>query len=104
MENDSCRDVRFHRDELLQPVFGRRFDINDIILNGIGVIASTGIYYLFKRIIATGSLSFANNGCAKFRQPLFLCAVKRLPYSFAAADFLSSGAIRESFIKWLSFL
>ena len=44
--------------ELLQPVFGRRFDINDIILNGIGVIASTGIYYLFKRIIATGSLSF----------------------------------------------
>lgn len=34
--------------ELLQPIFGRSFDINDIILNGIGVIASTAIYFSLK--------------------------------------------------------
>ncbi|MCG4529290.1 VanZ family protein [Intestinimonas massiliensis] len=32
--------------ELLQPIFGRSFDINDIILNGFGVIVSTGIFFL----------------------------------------------------------
>lgn len=32
--------------ELLQPVFGRSFDVNDIILNGTGVILSTAVFYL----------------------------------------------------------
>ena len=30
--------------ELLQPIFGRSFDLNDIILNGLGVIISTAVY------------------------------------------------------------
>ena len=32
--------------ELLQPIFGRAFDINDIILNLAGIAASAGIYHL----------------------------------------------------------
>ena len=35
--------------ELLQPVFGRAFDINDVILNLAGVALSAGIYHLFRR-------------------------------------------------------
>ncbi|WP_161843938.1 VanZ family protein [Pseudoflavonifractor sp. 524-17] len=31
--------------ELVQPLFGRSFDINDIILNGIGVILSAAVYF-----------------------------------------------------------
>lgn len=30
--------------ELLQPVFGRSFDINDIILNGLAVLLSTAVF------------------------------------------------------------
>ena len=29
--------------EILQPVFGRLFDINDIILNSLGILISTSI-------------------------------------------------------------
>lgn len=29
--------------ELLQPIFGRSFDINDIILNGLAIICSTAV-------------------------------------------------------------
>ena len=36
--------------ELLQPIFGRSFDINDIILNGFGVIVSTGVFFLLKTV------------------------------------------------------
>lgn len=36
--------------ELLQPVFGRSFDINDIILNGVGLIISIIIFYSLKAI------------------------------------------------------
>ncbi len=36
--------------ELLQPVFGRSFDINDIILNSVGVVVSTIIFYAMKMI------------------------------------------------------
>lgn len=32
--------------ELLQPIFGRSFDINDIILNGLGAAASATVYFL----------------------------------------------------------
>ena len=31
--------------ELLQPVFGRSFDINDIILNGLGVLLSAAVFF-----------------------------------------------------------
>lgn len=36
--------------ELLQPVFGRSFDINDIILNDVGVVASTIVFYTLKMV------------------------------------------------------
>ena len=39
--------------ELLQPVFGRSFDINDIILNCVGVIVSTTIFYILKMIFTS---------------------------------------------------
>lgn len=31
--------------EIMQPVFGRAFDINDVILNTVGVVIGTGLYY-----------------------------------------------------------
>ena len=31
--------------ELLQPVFGRSFDLNDILLNGIGILVSTALCF-----------------------------------------------------------
>lgn len=34
--------------ELVQPVFGRSFDINDIILNGIGLIISVTVYFALR--------------------------------------------------------
>ena len=37
--------------ELLQPVFGRSFDSNDIILNGIGVMLSAAVFCLLRRLI-----------------------------------------------------
>ena len=36
--------------ELLQPIFGRIFDINDIALNVIGVLVSTAIFFTLRRI------------------------------------------------------
>lgn len=40
--------------ELLQPIFGRSFDINDIILNGIGVAVSTAVFYTLKMVLGHG--------------------------------------------------
>ena len=37
--------------ELLQPMFGRSFDINDIILNGIGIIISAAFFYFLKSVL-----------------------------------------------------
>lgn len=37
--------------ELLQPVFGRMFDINDVILNTAGVVVSTGVFLTIKRAV-----------------------------------------------------
>ena len=35
--------------ELLQPVFGRAFDINDVILNMAGIAVSAGVFGLIRR-------------------------------------------------------
>lgn len=40
--------------ELVQPVFGRSFDINDIILNSIGVAVSTAVFYTMKMVLGYG--------------------------------------------------
>lgn len=37
--------------ELLQPMFGRSFDMNDIILNGIGIVISTTFFYFLKSVL-----------------------------------------------------
>ena len=37
--------------ELLQPIFGRAFDVNDIVLNIIGIIISTIIYMFIKKLL-----------------------------------------------------
>lgn len=34
--------------ELLQPIFGRSFDMNDIILNGSGVIMSATVFFVLR--------------------------------------------------------
>lgn len=35
--------------EILQPIFGRSFDMNDIILNSLGIVVSTTIFIGVKR-------------------------------------------------------
>ena len=37
--------------ECLQPVFGRAFDVNDIIMNFAGVALSAGLFLLLKKLI-----------------------------------------------------
>ena len=37
--------------EILQPIFGRAFDMNDIILNSLGIVVSTTILMGTKKII-----------------------------------------------------
>lgn len=37
--------------ELLQPIFDRAFDINDIILNTLSIITSTTIFIILKKLI-----------------------------------------------------
>lgn len=37
--------------EVFQPILGRSFDINDIILNSLGVIVSTSIFFGAKKIV-----------------------------------------------------
>ena len=37
--------------ELLQPVFGRSFDINDIILNGLAVVLSACVFYCLRAVL-----------------------------------------------------
>ena len=39
--------------EILQPVFGRAFDVNDIILNSLGIIISVSMFMGIKKIIRT---------------------------------------------------
>lgn len=36
--------------ELLQPIFGRAFDINDIIMNTMGVMVSASLLFLLRRL------------------------------------------------------
>lgn len=37
--------------EILQPIFGRSFDMNDIILNSLGIVVSTTIFIGVKKIV-----------------------------------------------------
>ena len=37
--------------EVLQPIFGRAFDMNDIILNSMGIVVSTTTVIGVKKII-----------------------------------------------------
>lgn len=43
--------------EILQPVFGRAFDINDIILDSLGIIVSTTIFMGAKMLYTNGRCS-----------------------------------------------
>lgn len=36
--------------EILQPVFGRAFDINDVILNTVGVVIGTLLYFVGSKV------------------------------------------------------
>ena len=36
--------------EILQPIFGRAFDINDVVLNSFGIVASTTAFMVIKKI------------------------------------------------------
>ena len=38
--------------ELIQPVFGRAFDVNDIILNALGTLLSTAIFFCCKGLLS----------------------------------------------------
>lgn len=40
--------------EVLQPVFGRAFDLNDIVLNTLGIAASASIFFLAKNLLGKG--------------------------------------------------
>lgn len=44
--------------EIAQPVFGRAFDINDIILNTVGVLISATVFSFVKGIIEKRKLDF----------------------------------------------
>lgn len=37
--------------EVLQPIFGRAFDMNDILLNSLGIVVSTSIFIGIKKAI-----------------------------------------------------
>ena len=48
--------------EISQPIFGRAFDINDIILNSLGILVSTTIFIVIKNIIKKLRFnSYSNN-------------------------------------------
>lgn len=36
--------------EIFQPVFGRSFDIDDIIMNGLGILVSATIFFSFRKL------------------------------------------------------
>ena len=38
--------------EVLQPIFGRAFDMNDIILNSLGIMVSTSVFFVVKKLLA----------------------------------------------------
>ncbi len=37
--------------EILQPIFGRAFDMNDVILNSLGIVVFTSIFMGVKKVI-----------------------------------------------------
>lgn len=37
--------------ELLQPIFGRSFDVNDVILNTLGAVASATVFFVLRAIL-----------------------------------------------------
>lgn len=37
--------------EVVQPIFGRAFDVNDIILNTLGVMASSTVFFIIQKAI-----------------------------------------------------
>lgn len=37
--------------EIFQPVFGRAFDLNDVVLNSLGIVISTVIFTIVKNIV-----------------------------------------------------
>lgn len=39
--------------ELVQPIFGRAFDINDIILNTLGIPASSAVYFFAAKLVSS---------------------------------------------------
>ena len=43
--------------EISQPIFGRAFDMNDIILNSLGIVVSTSIFMGVKKILSAASFS-----------------------------------------------
>lgn len=40
--------------EILQPVFGRAFDLNDIILNTLGIVISSSVFFAVKYLTVKG--------------------------------------------------
>lgn len=42
--------------ELFQPIVGRSFDTDDLILNGIGVVVGAALYLLFRKLFPKKSL------------------------------------------------
>lgn len=42
--------------EVLQPVFGRAFDINDVILNTVGVVAGTVVFFCVHKLVSKEKL------------------------------------------------
>lgn len=41
--------------ELLQPIFGRSFDLNDIVLNCFGIILSATVFFCGRKLLSTHS-------------------------------------------------
>ena len=45
--------------EILQPFIDRSFDLNDIILNTIGVFISATVFFVIKKLILNGKIEYA---------------------------------------------
>ena len=45
--------------EILQPLLGRAFDINDVILNTVGIILSSALFFSAKKLL--GKYAVVNN-------------------------------------------
>ena len=44
--------------EILQPIFGRAFDLNDIVLNTFGILLSTSVFFGIKYLWSKKSIKF----------------------------------------------